>query len=97
MSRRSGPLVSSHIPGAEPSRIAANIVTGVGFLGAGVLVRGEGRTHGLTTAATLWTVAAVGTAVAFGMYVLATLAALLILGLLPFGRRSAGSMSPMLS
>ncbi len=75
-------LISSHIPGAEPSRIAANIVTGVGFLGAGVLLRAEGRTTGLTTAATLWAVAAVGTAVAFAMYVLATLAALLTLGLL---------------
>lgn len=86
-------LVSSHIPGAEPSRIAANIVTGVGFLGAGVILRTEGRTVGLTTAATLWAVAAVGTAVAFGMYVLATLAALLTLFLLaahhisPFHRR----------
>ena len=75
-------LVSSHIPGADPTRIAANIVTGVGFLGAGLLLRAEGRTTGLTTAATLWAVAAVGTAVAFSMYVLATLAALLILGLL---------------
>lgn len=47
-------------PGADPARIAAGVVTGVGFLGAGVIVR-EGRgVTGLTTGATIWTVAAVG-------------------------------------
>jgi putative Mg2+ transporter-C (MgtC) family protein len=75
-------LVSSHIPNAEPSRIAANIVTGVGFLGAGIILRDHGRTVGLTTAATVWATAAVGTAVGFGMYPLATLTAVLIFGVL---------------
>lgn len=88
-------LVSSHIPGADPSRMAANIVTGVEFLGAGVILRTEGRTVGLTTAATLWAVAEVGTAIGFGMYVLATLAAILTFLLLaahyisPFHRRGS--------
>ncbi|MEQ8791088.1 MAG: MgtC/SapB family protein [Pirellulaceae bacterium] len=75
-------LVSSHIPGAEPSRLAANIVTGVGFLGAGIILREHGRTIGLTTAATVWTSAAVGTAVGFGMYPLAVLTSLIIFGVL---------------
>tara|TARA_R110002111_G_scaffold227346_2_gene288891 strand:- start:13226 stop:13702 length:477 start_codon:yes stop_codon:yes gene_type:complete len=75
-------LISSHIPGAEPSRLAANIVTGVGFLGAGIILRERGRTVGLTTAATIWSTAAVGTAVGFGMYLLATLTSLIIFGVL---------------
>ncbi|QDT41573.1 putative Mg(2+) transport ATPase [Gimesia alba] len=75
-------LVSSHIPGAEPSRLASNIVTGIGFLGAGIILRDRGRTVGLTTAATIWSTAAVGTAVGFGMYLLATLTSLIIFGVL---------------
>lgn len=71
-------LVSSHIEGAEPSRIASNVVTGIGFIGAGVILRGEGSIIGLTTAATLWTTAAVGLSIAYGMYVLGTLAALIV-------------------
>lgn len=75
-------LVSSHIPGGDPSRLAANIVTGVGFLGAGILLRERGRTIGLTTAATVWTTAAVGTAVGFGMYLLAVCTSLMTFCLL---------------
>jgi len=71
-------LVSQHIPGADPSRMAANIVTGVGFLGAGIIMRNGNRTHGLTTAATIWATAAVGTGVGYGMYMLSSLAALII-------------------
>ena len=67
-------LVSSHVSGAaDPTRIAAQVVTGIGFLGAGVIIRDAGRVTGLTTAATLWATAAVGLAVAYGMYVLAGL------------------------
>lgn len=54
----------------EPSRIAAQIVSGVGFLGAGVILRDRGKIMGLTTAAALWTSAAIGLAVAFNMYLL---------------------------
>ncbi|WP_430453293.1 MgtC/SapB family protein [Rhodopirellula europaea] len=75
-------LISSHIPGADPSRLAANIVTGVGFLGAGIILRDKGQTVGLTTAATVWSTAAVGTAVGFGMYPLAILTALIVFGVL---------------
>lgn len=71
-------LISQHIPGAEPSRIAANIVVGVGFLGAGIIVRNGNRTHGLTTAATIWATAAVGTGMGYGMYILSSLAALIV-------------------
>lgn len=71
-------LVSQHIPGADPSRMAANIVTGVGFLGAGIIMRNGTRTYGLTTAATIWATAAVGTGVGFGMYVLSSLAAFIV-------------------
>lgn len=66
-------LISQHIPGADPSRMAANIVVGVGFLGAGIIIQNGARTYGLTTAATVWATAAIGTAVGFGMYVLSAL------------------------
>jgi len=76
-------LVSSHIPKmADNTRIAAQVVSGMGFLGAGVILRDQGRLKGLTTAGTLWATAAVGLAIAFGMYVLGILTALLLYGLL---------------
>lgn len=76
-------LVSAHVVGAsDPTRIAAGVVTGVGFLGAGVILREQGRVAGLTTAATIWSTASVGLAIAFGMYVLGVLTALIIFGLL---------------
>lgn len=75
-------LVSSHIPGAEPSRLAANVVTGIGFLGAGIILRDRGKTVGLTTAATVWTTAAVGVAVGFGMYLLALLTSAIVFAVL---------------
>ena len=76
-------LVSSHVPDVtDPSRIAAQVVTGIGFLGAGVIIRDAGRVTGLTTAATLWATAAVGLAVAYGMYVLAGLGTAIVFTLL---------------
>ena len=76
-------LVSAHVTGAtDPTRIAAGVVTGVGFLGAGVILREQGRVAGLTTAATIWATASVGIAIAYGMYLLGTLTALIIFGLL---------------
>jgi putative Mg2+ transporter-C (MgtC) family protein len=56
---------SSSVP-ADPARIAAQIVTGVGFLGAGTIMQSRGSVSGLTTAATMWVVAAIGMAVGFG-------------------------------
>lgn len=76
-------LVSAHVTGAtDPTRLAAGVVTGVGFLGAGVILREQGRVAGLTTAATIWATASVGLAIAYGMYLLGTLATLIIFGLL---------------
>jgi putative Mg2+ transporter-C (MgtC) family protein len=69
----------------DPTRIAAQIVTGIGFLGAGAIMRTENRVHGLTTAATIWVNAALGVAAGAGQYHLAavggaiTLVVLLIL------------------
>ncbi len=58
------------LKGLDPTRIAAQIVTGIGFLGAGTILFEKDRSSvvGLTTAATLWVVAAVGTAVGMGLY-----------------------------
>lgn len=73
-------VLSINVPGigADPSRIAAQIVSGVGFLGGGVIFRQENTVNGLTTAATLWATAAVGLAVAFGFYLVSFLTSLLI-------------------
>jgi putative Mg2+ transporter-C (MgtC) family protein len=65
-------------PNADPTRIAAQIVTGVGFLGAGSILREGGDVRGLTTAASIWAVAAVGMAAGAGMYVLAVAGAVLV-------------------
>jgi putative Mg2+ transporter-C (MgtC) family protein len=54
----------------DPTRIAAQIVTGIGFLGAGAIIRYGMSVRGLTTAASLWVVAAIGTAVGLGSYLL---------------------------
>ena len=54
--------------GADPSRIISNIIVGIGFIGGGVIIREEGKVSGITTAATLWVVAAIGIAVGMGFY-----------------------------
>lgn len=73
-------LMSSVIGGTgNPDRIAANIVTGIGFLGAGVIFRGENRVNGITTAASIWAVAAVGMGIGGGYYFAAGCASVLIL------------------
>lgn len=64
---------------ADVSRVAANVITGIGFLGAGVIfVRGRSIT-GLTTAAGIWTMSGIGLAIGAGMYLLGVLATLLVL------------------
>ncbi|MBI4151702.1 MgtC/SapB family protein, partial [Candidatus Woesearchaeota archaeon] len=56
----------------SPARIAAQVVTGVGFLGAGIILRGnDGKIKNLTTAASIWFSAAIGMAIGFGWYVVA--------------------------
>jgi putative Mg2+ transporter-C (MgtC) family protein len=63
----------------DPTRIAAQIVTGIGFLGAGAIIRQGLSVRGLTTAATLWVVAAIGMAVGTGYYAVAVGASVLVL------------------
>jgi len=66
--------------GADPARIAAGIVAGIGFLGAGAIIRrDEGLVAGLTTATTIWAVAAIGLAVGAGLYLVSAVATALIL------------------
>ncbi len=79
-------LISIYIPqtfsdyrNVDPGRIAAQVVSGIGFLGAGAIFRLGGNTHGLTTAATIWAVAAVGLSVGSGMYGAAVTVTLLLL------------------
>lgn len=64
---------------ADPSRIAAGIVVGIGFLGAGVILHSEKGVMGLTTAAAVWAVAATGVAFGCGLYVIAVATTVLIL------------------
>ena len=66
-------LISTHATNQIDTRIAAHVVSGIGFLGAGLIMREQGRATGLTTAATLWSTAAVGLAMAFGMYTVSIL------------------------
>lgn len=65
--------------GDAPGRIAANIVTGVGFLGGGMILKDGGAIRGLTTAAGIWAMSAVGMAVGSDRYLLAVLASMLIM------------------
>src|SRR5687767_5763900 len=73
-------------PGFTRTRIAANIVTGIGFLGAGAIIREHGRIGGLTTAATIWLCAALGMGIGAGEFnfvLISTFAILVILLLFP--------------
>ncbi|NPV71269.1 MAG: MgtC/SapB family protein [Firmicutes bacterium] len=76
--------MSLSYPGSDPSRIAAQVVTGVGFLGAGTIMREGASVRGLTTAAALWVVSGLGLAAGAGMYVAATIAAAAVLAALHF-------------
>lgn len=68
----------------DPGRIAAQVVTGVGFLGAGTIIRAGGSIKGLTTAASIWSVSAIGLAVGAGYYAAAAIATALALAVLHF-------------
>src|SRR4051794_33486755 len=68
--------VSKGFPGADPSRVAAQIVTGIGFLGAGTILRNGLEIKGLTTAASIWAAAGIGMCVSLGgAYMLIAIAA----------------------
>lgn len=63
----------------DPRRIAAAVVTGIGFLGAGMILRDRGSVIGLTTAASVWLVAALGMGIGMGQYLMVAVATLLVL------------------
>ncbi len=71
---------------ADPSRIAANIVTGIGFLGAGVIFMSKNKLHGITTAADLWVIAAIGLAVGVGLFLTAIITTIIIYIILMLGK-----------
>lgn len=84
-------LVSIYIPqeymglkNGDPGRIAAQVISGIGFLGAGAIIQMKGSVRGLTTAAGIWMTACIGLAVGAGMYVIAVAACLLIIFVLMF-------------
>ena len=74
-------------PSSDPARVAAQVVSGIGFLGAGAILQQRGSVHGLTTAASLWVTAAIGVAVGVGMFVMSLETAVLVFLLLRFGPR----------
>lgn len=80
----------------DPSRVAAQIVSGIGFLGAGIIIVRRGSVHGLTTAASVWESAAIGMAAGSGLLLLAcTVTAmhfLIIVGFMPLARRLASQL-----
>lgn len=79
-------LISIYVPqvylglkNGDPGRIAAQVVSGIGFLGAGAIIQMKGSVKGMTTAAGIWMVAAIGLAVGVGLYTLSIVATALIL------------------
>lgn len=70
----------------DPSRVAAGVVAGVGFIGAGVIFRGEEGVAGLTTAASIWIVAAIGLAVGAGLYLISVIVTIITIGVLMIPR-----------
>ena len=72
-------IVSFSFPEADPTRIIAQIVTGIGFLGAGIIFKSGMNVYGLTSAATIWCTASLGVLVGIGMYQLAVTLTLIIL------------------
>lgn len=71
----------------DPARVAAQIVTGIGFVGAGAILHLRRGVQGLTTAASLWVTAAIGLAVGVGMLAMSAATAVLVFLLLRFGPR----------
>ena len=80
-------ILSGKFGDPSNSRVAANIITGIGFLGAGVILFAEGKLKGLTTASSIWAAASMGMAVGIGEYVLALAATILVVIVLAFFAR----------
>ena len=72
-------------PGSDTTRVAAMIVSGIGFIGAGAILHERGGVQGLTTAASLWVTAAIGIAVGVGMFLMSAVTTILVFVLLRFG------------
>src|SRR5882762_5391407 len=88
------------VPGlivVDPSRVAAQIVSGIGFLGAGIIIFRRGSVHGLTTAAAVWESAAIGMAAGAGLLLLAVVVTamhfLIIVGFFPLAKRLSSRLS----
>ncbi|WP_312090564.1 MgtC/SapB family protein [Chryseobacterium sp.] len=77
-------ILSIKIGVNNPDRIAANIITGIGFLGAGVIFKGDNKIDGITTATTIWATSSIGMAVGSGYVYLSLLGTFLILIILSF-------------
>jgi putative Mg2+ transporter-C (MgtC) family protein len=79
---------------ADPGRIAAQVVSGIGFLGAGTIMQSRGAVTGLTTAATLWVVAAIGMAIGAEAYIPAMVTTALVMGALRMLGRIEDTLLP---
>ena len=75
-------ILSFRINPTTPDRIAANIITGIGFIGAGVIFKEGLKVSGLTTSATIWIASAIGMSVGYGAYHLAVIVTIIVLGTL---------------
>jgi len=75
-------LAGKESSGGDTLRVAAAVITGMGFIGAGTIIQSQGMVHGLTTASTLWTVAGLGLVVGAGYYLVAVLFAVLVIATL---------------
>ncbi len=72
-------IYENHMPGAnDPARLGAQVISGIGFLGAGTIIRERFSVKGLTTAATLWAVACIGLAIGSGYYLIAVITTIVI-------------------
>ena len=80
-------ILSFHaFPGSDPSRLAASILVGIGFIGAGTIIKTKEKIIGLTTATTLWIVTSIGIAVGAGYYLLASVVSVLAYLILKLGK-----------
>lgn len=70
----------------DPSRLAAGIITGIGFLGAGAIIAAGREVHGLTTAASIWVVSAIGISIGTGLYVIGIATTVLVVLVLELWR-----------
>ena len=79
-------LISTQILPDEAARVMAGVATGIGFLGAGTIFKAKNEVHGLTTAASVWTVAALGISIAAGLYLISFVSVVLILLILELNK-----------